>query len=156
MPRAQCCVSIQHEFRNERPSSIASALSSILVLDPRHDVDLDAERRSAVLAGLAVAGPIGDPEIMRTEVASIRKAALELLLLEDIAVVRDLLARVFVIVDQAVAHAIGLMKPDRCRVVADIPKGVDLLILIVRHKADAASNRAFDICCLKYVPSSDA
>ena len=75
---------------------------------------------------------------MRTEVPAIRKAALELLLLEDVAVVRDLLTGILVVVDQAVTHAIGLVKPDRCRVVADVPEGIDLLVLIVRHNTDTA------------------
>src|SRR5262249_41746941 len=108
MPRAQCWVSIQHEFRNERPSSIASALSSIL-----GTISISMPSAAARSLRVLPSPPQSvTPKIMRTEVASIRKAALELLLLEDIAVVRDLLARVFVIVNQPMTYPVGLMKPN--------------------------------------------
>src|SRR5262249_38803102 len=60
-----------------------------LVFDPGHDIDIDAERGGAVLASLTVTAPIRHAEIMRTEVAAICKTALELLLLQDIAIVRN-------------------------------------------------------------------
>ena len=127
----------------------------LLVVDPGDDVDFDAERRGAVPAGLAVAAPVGVAKIVRAVMRAVGEAALELLLLQDLAVVRDLLAGVFVLVNQAVAHTVGLVKPDRRGVVTDVPKGVDLLVLIVRHKADAAIEPRL-AHLLFYVPSSEA
>ena len=120
MPRAQC-FGVNPARVQERARFLDRVL---LVFNPGDDIDLDAERGGAVPAGLAVAAPVGVAKIVRAVMRAVGEAALELLLLQDLAIMRDLLAGVFVVVDQTMSHAVRLMKPDRRRVVADVPKSV--------------------------------